>query len=321
MTSGCKPDSHLVSVDVEKVLKEDAPAPPKVSSVPRPPAATPGFDKSLPGQPQLELKDPSRASRGNIAAVIAKQQEDALAIFQGRLRAFYQTQMDAFTAEQGRLLERLHGQNYAEVFDKIHTAFLPYAAARAPKVARFALIVGYPDPNPNSDPPKTVVKPYIWKRYDEAKQIRTDLTALDTQFHAKVDDLLKDVKDLNAMEAAAMADRLMKFQEELNKRAETEAQEQVRTSAKELGLKLTDVKPVVLPATGTRSVHFPAEPALTPVPQVPSQVVNAGVAERRLLLTHELEIWLGLKQYRLGKSGRDGTEEFRKWRETYRAGL
>ncbi|AIE85178.1 hypothetical protein OP10G_1810 [Fimbriimonas ginsengisoli Gsoil 348] len=299
----------------EKV--EIAPSP----ALPTPPKPAAAIVQRVSARPGQALRDPSHASTGSIRASIEKQQREALVALERRLRDYYRIQADAFELEKGREVDKEAATDYLEANAKIRLAFEAYGNARAPKVTRLAVLVGFPDPNPNSIPPKLPMRPVSQARFDEAKRLREELAALDAKFNAQAEQILAAVVSETAADREAMRKTIETFRNELNRRAETEAQAEVRTSVKELGLQLTEPSPVLVPGTPARQVEIPAEAPLPPAPKVPSVGIPSGLADRRRLLQHELTIWLGLNRYRLEKGGRDATEDFQRWRETYRAGL
>lgn len=238
-----------------------------------------------------------------------------------RLRAVYRDQTATFALEQERQVEKARTAAFDAANEKIRAVFERYGAARAPLVTRLAVLVGFPDPNPASEPPKRRLKPIAQTRFDEAKRIRAELATLESGFQGEVATILHGVTDVTAEAEAQMRVRVEQFRSALDRQAAAEAEAQVRTSVKELGLSLTDPTPLVLPETPSRVVQIPGEAPLMPAPKVPSEGIPDGPEDRRRLMERQLRIWLGLNRYRLAKGGRDATMEFERWRQTYRAGL
>lgn len=319
---GCRtPKTTGVSVDVAQILTaepfSEAPSP----ETPRPPRPAPGITTTVPAQPARTLSDPSRASTTSVRASIEAQQKEALQTLERRLREYYKTQIQQFELERQTELEAGRAEAYAQASDRIRQAFLAYADARAPKTLRLTVLVGFPDPNPDSVPPRTPVKTFLQKMLDEAKQLREELAQLDLELEGKTNAILTSVAEANAQDEAAMRVKVEEFRNQLNERASREAEAEVRTSVKELGLQLTDANPIVVPGTPSRRVEIPAEAPFPAAPKVPSVGIPHGLDDRRRLIEHELGIWLGLNRYRLEKGATDKTEEFQKWRQKQRAGL
>jgi hypothetical protein len=322
LVGGCSaPGTQPVSIDIERILASEKPEVAGSPPAPKPPKPAGAIVQNIPARPAQAIRDPSRSSPGSVRASLEKQQREALQTLERRLRDYYRLQAEAFELEQNREWEKAEAGLYADANIKIRLAFGDYAEARAPKVVRLAVLVGFPDPNPNSIPPKNPLRPVAQARFDEAKRLREELQRLDDEFMGIVEDILAAVVTQGVGQKEDMLARVKNFRNEMNRRAEVEAQAEVRTSVKELGLQLIEPSPVVVPGAPARRVEIPAETPLPPAPQVPSVGIPRGLADRRKLIQHELTIWLGLNRYRLVKGGHDATEDFQRWRETYRAGL
>jgi hypothetical protein len=252
---------------------------------------------------------------------LEKQQQEALSTLERRLRDYYRLQADAFDLEQNRDREISESGLYAEANIRIRLIFEDYADQRAPRVAKLAVLVGFPDPNPTSIPPRNPLRPAAQALFDEAKQLREELARLDDDFLTAVQEILSDVVIRGVALKEDVMSRVMKFRDQMNRRAEQEAAAEVRTSIKELGLHLTEPSPLIVPGTPARTVRIPAEAPLPPPPQVPSVGIPRGLADRRRLMQNELSIWMGLNRFRLQNGAKDLTKDFQAWRETYRAGL
>lgn len=319
---GCAaPDKQAVYVNVGGLLVAEAPKVANSPQAPKPPAPAPAVVESAPGRPAETVKDPARASEGALSASIERQQREAQAALERRLRDYYATQAEQFQLEKEAGLDKEKSAAYDAESAKIRAVFLKYADARAPKTLRLTLLVGFPDPNPNSEPPRVTLKTFMKKRMEEAKTIREEMAQLDASFKAQVESMIGAVTaNLRAKEEEIRL-QVEAFRKELNDRAAREAAAEVNVSIRALGLKLIDVPPVRVPASAPTYVEIPAEAPLPPAPQVPSVGIPNGIADRRKLLEHELAIWLGMNRYRLEDGATDRTEDFKKWRQKYRAGL
>jgi len=270
--------------------------------------------------PEL-LSDPSRASKGSVKASIEEQQRAALAALEKRLQDYYKNQALQFQVEQERDLEKARMAAYDEATLRVREVFVKYAQERAPKVLRLTVIVGFPDPNPESKPAKTAIKTFMQKMLDQAKELRGEIAAIDAEFEKQADAILASVKGATADDEEKMRANIAAFKAQLNDRATKEAAAEVHTSVKDLGLLLTEPSPVFVPGAPSKSMQIPAENPLPPAPQVPSAGIPSGVEDRRKLTEHELAIWLGLNRYHMVQGAQDKTKEFNEWRQKYRAGL
>jgi len=322
IAGGCaKPAYSAVWVDVDRILAANTTAPVPAPVVPSPPRADGATTLKIEGRPPELLSDPSRASKGSVRASIEEQQKAALVSLQKRLLDYYKNQALQFQVEQERELEKARMAAYDEASGRVREIFVKYAEERAPKVLRLTVIVGFPDPNPQSKPPRTTIKTFMQKMLDEAKKLREEIAAIDQAFDKEANAILASVKGATAQDEEKMRAKIEEFRTQLNDRAAKEAAAEVRISVKDLGLLLTEPSPVFVSGTPAKTLQIPAEKPLSPAPQVPSVGIPSGLEDRRKLTQHELAIWLGLNRYRLVQGAPDRTREFNEWRQKYRAGL
>lgn len=311
-----------VSVDIEALVANE-PGPsnrtaPKVHPEKTDPSVT---SEIAPIPPQL-IGDPSSADEKSLRQAIENQQNQALNQLETRLASYYQTHILETTelAETQRLSKNLDLQ-FERALELIHMDFQAYAKERAEKIVRLSFLVGWPDPNPTSKLPTGHLKPYQVKQFEEAKQLRLDVKRIDGNFDVVARGYLDDVFNSQAISTSELHLKLARLKEDLAVRAKKEASAQVPTSFKVLGLRLVDSQPVILPRILGHRAWIPAERPIPPIRQVPSSTISYNLQARRQVVEHDLSIWLKLNRFELVKGGRNMTEDFRKWRESYRAGL
>ncbi|MGV3614103.1 MAG: hypothetical protein ACO1SV_02105 [Fimbriimonas sp.] len=319
--AGCAPGPTPVHVDLNRLLAASTPKEPPAPELPQPPRSRGALTTTIKGLPADFLQDPSEAKESDVAKSIETQQRKARSDLERRLRAVYADQVRQFDLAVRRELEGARPAAYDEANRRIRALFEAYADRRVPRAYRLYDIVGFPDPNPESKPPRRPLGNVAQRLFDEAKELRAQLAAIEAEYDRDKNAILKDAADsLSGKEVEALA-RIRELADRLERQAAAEALKQVRTSVKDLGLQLTNAQPLSLPATPDRTVTIPAEPPLSPPPQVPSGGIPSGREDRRQRMERELKIWLGVNRYRLDPAGTDRTAEFQRWRESHRAGL
>jgi hypothetical protein len=311
-----------VSVDVDTfILNEPAPSN-RIAPKVHPEPADPSASSEIAPTPSRLIGDPSSADEKSLRQAIETQQNHALDELETRLASYYQAHILETTelAETQRLSKDLDFQ-FERALDRIHMDFQAYAKERAEKIVRLSFLVGWPDPNPLSKLPAGHQKPYQVKQFEEAKQLRMDVKSIDGNFDLVARGYLDDVFNSQAISTSELRLKLARLKEDLAARAKKEASAQVPTSFKVLGLRLVDSQPVILPRIEGHSAWIPAERPIAPIRQVPSSTISNNLQARRQVVEHDLRIWLKLNRFELAKGGRNMTEDFRKWRESYRAGL
>ncbi len=269
----------------------------------------------------MVIPDPSGPTA--VRDSVENAQRLALEKLSKRLRTYYQREMRRYQAEQQRLLDAEQRKSFDLAWEIVYKIFKEYSAERAPNVARLALLAGFPDPNPNSVLPERPLTPVGQKLFDQAKGLRATIDKLDADYAAQAQVVLDAAMDQAGLSASTEDSRIEIFGKELDKRSADEARGAVQQSFAELGLKLADRHDLQVPATSGRTIKIPAESPLARAPEVRSEGIPDGPADRRRLMEHELRIWAGLNRFDLvsdPKDGRDATQEFRTWRSTFKAG-
>jgi hypothetical protein len=248
------------------------------------------------------------------------EQAKAFAELQRRLRQFYDGEIKAFKLQQEKSIVGEEQIAYDATNAKIRPIFERWAAERAPIFSRLALLAGFPDPNRDSVSSDRPLSAAAKRRETEAKQLRTDLKRIDAEFQAASKTLLASLLAKSASDLAALKLRIEEFASTLDRRAQEEAQAQIRQADSHLTFKLADPTPLHLPEVAKKQVTIPAEAPLERAPEVPSIGSSELKAQRRRLLEQELKIWLALNRYTLVQTPnghRNATTEFLKWRQNH----
>lgn len=323
LLAGCNQAQTPVYVDLDSILKQEKLVPPVATPIPKPPPTRPFLVETVPGAPAVAIQDPANAPKQNVQEMFQAEQAKAFSELQRRLRQFYQGEIQSFTLQEERSISGEEQEAYSKANAKIRPLFEAWARDRAPKFAKLALLAGFPDPNPNSNPPDKSLPIAIRNRADEAKQLRLDLKKMDAEFQEQSRLILAVLLSKSASDQATLKLKIEEFASQLDKRAEDEARAQIRMATSHLTFELANPAPIQLPATSAHHVTIPAENPLEPAPEVPSSGILVGTADRRRLLEHELRIWLALNRYTLSDKPtgyRNVTQEFQLWRVQHGAG-
>lgn len=320
--AGCnflaEPSVTSVSIDVDRVMAAEPRWRPNVPAMPSPPPAIAGRTITTPGLPQREITPQTKAVEA-VREEIRRQQEATRRRLERQIRALYETEIRAKEAELRRALAATEATQQETLSRAIRTLFEAYANERAPLLARLSVLAGFPDPNPNSEPPPPTTGAVTRQKFEEAERIRRQMSLLQAKFLADVQELVNET-DLSLSDARLRLLRdLEEFRTELDLRAEREARRLVTDAAREMQLELTRLGRLTVPGTPSESLTIPPSPALTPIPQVTYDPKLFGEAARREPVMAELHIWLGLQRYRLDSKGPDRTDEFIAWRRQQRA--
>jgi hypothetical protein len=277
----------------------------------------------MPEVPERTLRDPSNNPHLNVTDMFRAEQRKALDSLQKRLRRFYDSEVQKFRLEQQQAIVGKEQVAYQEANNQIRVVFEKWAEERAPKFARLALVAGFPDPNPTSQPPSKPARPLDAEHSQTAKELRVDLKNIDARFHLDCNKILGAVLDKSSADQAELELSIEAFATELDKKAEQEARAQIRNAGSQMEFQLSEPAPISFPESPRHSIQISTESPLEPAPQVPSSGILEGVADQRRRVESELRIWAALKRYQIAqtpKGARDATQEFQLWRQQYGSG-
>jgi hypothetical protein len=323
LASGCSPVSTPVSVDLAEALRRDVAPRPKPIEVPSPPKPMAAATVVQPGRDRTTLRDPSRSSESDVRrAIEERQRRDYLRLVE-RLKEFYAA--DALRFEQEQL--RSHSQESLAAYEKanadIRALFVEYGEKRSPLVADLALLVGFPDPNPQGKTPSVPLGNVDRQRLEQAQKLREQIQALEADFDQRVATILGQIASATEQSLADLRERIRQYRVANDERAEREAAEQVQRSVRALGLQLTERVQLTLPAVPDRVTSVSRAPAPKPAPKVTSAGVLASQKDRKMLADRQLRIWAAQNRYSIVPKGagvKDKTEEFIAWRSSLISG-
>jgi hypothetical protein len=318
LMSGCThPKKDLVSVDLSRVptiaWESGTPSAPvvKVSS---PPSAV-----LIPGRPAVELVTQVKDVRA-VEKLLADQQEETRRKLEKGLAQLYARLARRFELKELAALSDRERKRYDDVNANIRLVFEQYAADRLPRVARLAFLAGFPDPNPTSLPPEAPLGKVSQNKFDEAKALRGEISLLDENFEATVKALLDEIDNQNSMDRTDSRLKIELNADDLRRRAETEASEQVNRARQSLHLDLAGGQTIRMPAIPARTITPPRMPAPEPAPKVDSALDANAAAWQKKMLEGQLRIWAAVNRYQIQPGGRDATDEFIKWNAENQAG-
>ena len=317
---GCSFSQEKVFVNDNSILSQDRLTSPIGVSTPTGPTRQAGITEFVPSVPAKLLKDPSNTPKLNVREIFESEQSKAFEELRRRLRQFYDSEVKKFRLEQQQGIAGQELIAYQVANEKIRKAFEDWANIRSNPFAKLALIAGFPDPNPTSTPSTRQLRPIEQNKFNVSKDLRTNLKSIDSDFYAKSRLILNEVLDKTSADQASLELRIQQFANELDKRAEQEAQLQIRNAVSQLSFKLSEPSPVYLPEVPSRRIEISSESTVDPAPTVTVDGILQSADDRRLLLRNEERIWAGVNRYQLvpsAREGRDATHEFQIWRQQH----
>jgi len=305
---------QTVYVDVDSLL-------PAAQASVRAEAQTPPVPSSesvhrLPGMAAETLHAQDQARLDSVKKLIQTDRANAQAELTARLAEVYR-------AEAARLAKERFGDPAANesaamagAREKIYEAFVKYAAARGPLLAQLSLIVGFPDPDPQSSRVPPADRVVAAKRFDEAKQLRADISKLDAAYLADTNQILQSTRDEVELNLVQARQQIQKMKDEADQRAAAEAAAQLAGTAKNIEIDPSTIGEVQLGAANGSGVRIQNPSVAGTRVSAPMTEPGASRAEAKRRLQEELGLWLAQNDYRLAdrKAGaRDATKEFEAW--------
>jgi exonuclease VII large subunit len=254
-----------------------------------------------------------------VQEVIARNREQALRQIANRLRESYLQEIRRLERERLAELEPEARAAIEAALARLREIFIAYADERGPLLIRLSLIVGFPDPDPESRVRPTVDTPLARLRFAEAVEFRTQIANLDAQYEASVQRLFTDVADTQAIDVARIRAEIAEMQARADERAREEAFRQVQLEQEQIRSVLADQSAMVVPADPGAAVTIPGSDPPVPPPAVPTPGRAETLARFREAVENDLQIWAAVRGYTLttrGAAGRDATSEFIEWRTT-----
>lgn len=321
LLSGCIPQPAKESVYINWAAVESAFAEPLPRKVPgqEEPAPAPGLKIEIPPLPATVLSNPKGKDEVQIQASIEAARLKARRQLQNRLREVYFQELDRQQEEAIAALNPAMAQETERARQKQMAVFHQYAEDKGFKLARLALLAGFPDPDPNSKNPKPEFA--IAKRFRaEADSIRKDLKDLDARYDMAVQEILRNLEGSKDQMLTALKAKFVEARASAEERAGREASEQMTKLNKAFGQTLAEAREISVPGQPGKTLQAPPMDVRGKLPKlVPLPLAGSRESDLR----NQLTIWKSVKGYRIvtaPSDGRDGTSEFLEWLRTHLPG-
>lgn len=314
---GCKspkPVVTYVSLDLAAIEAANLGKPFPTIDVPAPPAAIGPQTIRREAVPAKRIATPAKDYE-RIQKTLEEQQEITRRKLQRQLQAFYAREARRFELDAKAAQTELEKAQYAAANLKVRAAFEALAAQRMPRVARLALLAGFPDPNPRSDAPSERLGNVSQQRFDEAKRIREELNVLDADFEKVVKQVVEETAAGLSQKQTEMLIQIEEFKIQKDLQAEKEAADQVTAAREVMRMQLADRDVTEAPAIPARSLTIPGNPPMAAAPKVTFDPIFTDRAFLRKRLKAQARIWLGLNGYSEMRGARDATAEFLAWQK------
>ncbi|MFQ3678165.1 MAG: hypothetical protein SNJ74_09525, partial [Fimbriimonadaceae bacterium] len=272
------------------------------------PAATVG----LPPVSEEVVSTPGQAARiAEARETVIQNRARARRGVESRLLRTYLREVARFRVAEADALAQFDAEARAEGEDEVRAAFSKYARERGPVVARLAMLLGfpYPDPRPIPLPEET-----IWgarRRLAEAKERYDELGRMDAEYQNRVSAILTAVRAQTAERRAQIELAVAERTDAAASRAQTDAARVFAESGADYEASLAERPDVAFAALPGRTQSLPGG---TPAPSAP--VLPGGTLAGRQTagseIRHDLRIWLGIRGFQLANRPagvRDPTDE------------
>lgn len=321
LAAGCAPPRQRVYVDVERVVREETRLPDwsePAQDLSLPQIVGAGSLDAVPGQSLANFEVTARLAVAR--RIMAQHRATALTHLRARLFASYSRQVERMKAEGNAKIVRESQALLDTALKAISQEIDGYADERWPAMNRLALLVGFPLP------PKTKLRepgdsPSQQRRHEEALALYKQLEDAEARFESRVaahyDAYFAQLSKLRLDLGVEVIEKLDQYE----KLADREARRTVEAVNDSIEVSLLDASKINLPALAAKRGNV-NEPG-THLPKS----LNEPKASSRIISTREeveedLAVWLGINRFSLGPRtlARDETENFIKWRQSYRTG-
>lgn len=243
--------------------------------------------------------------------IVAKSEREAVRQIAQRLSKTYLDEIDDLYREKRRALEPVRREELDALFREIRSRFEAYAKRRGPLLVALALLVGWPDPDPQSLLEPDPSNPRRLAAFKEAKALREKIQALDKRYDEGIRALFAAYQEGTDQ---AMADLMLEMEDlraQKLRQAEEEARKQVESVRDQLHSLVVGDPSVTLESVPPKVVAFPSVSEAAPKPPERARS-DARLQDAQA----DLEIWLAQNRYALAPKGRarDATKEFIAWR-------
>lgn len=280
--------------------------------------AKPGVTVQIPPLPSTTLRSPKGKDEAQIRKAIEAARLKAKRQLQNRLRDVYFEELDRQQEEAIAALEPEFAKAAEAARKQKLSLFRKYAEDKGFRLARLALLAGFPDPDPKSQNPMPTHA--IAKQFrTEADQIRKELVQIDRDYDAAVESILRALEGSKDELLTSLRAKFGVAKAEAEDRANREAEIEMARLNKAFGQTLAEEREITVPGTPGRTLPAPAPSTLAKLPKldpVPGE-------DRSSAIQDQLTIWQAVKGYRMVTSrsaGRDGTSEFLEWLRSHLPG-
>lgn len=306
----CAPSRERVYIDLNAVLATLPPDRP-LPDLDAPPGGEPPRTISIGSTPSMQVRVGQSAE-----ATLEENRARAQRQLARTLASEYRQELEAEANRRIAALEPLRREAEEAAQSAIRAIFEAYAEKRSVLIARLAAIVGFPDPNPRSLPPRRQVDAPAQKLLDEAASLREQINQVDREYEADVERTLASVEEKYQIDLTNLQASLEQERADALARAEKQAEAEARESFEALRPAMIQPQEISLPGAPARSQTLPAVPAAPDPPQVVGEAL--GPERRRKLIEAQLDVWAAARGYIISKSeggARNATREFIQWRE------
>ena len=317
--SGCRQNSSYVSVDVGKAVLAVTPSGPRLTEGGAKGALATSTTFAIAGSPEVVEGRSTAVGAAKVKASIAANRDKTYRVIVRRLHDAYLREADNLRTQQLAAFEPVRAKTIADAMKLVSDAYVKYADAVGPRVARLAVNAGFPDPDKLGRRKPSGLEGLDTLAYETSQTLRAEIVALKAEFKRYSEATLHaadlDV-DAKLTELLASVDRQVG---DIDLRAQEVAGREVTQAQAHLGSLLADRPPKPLPAVPATRVVI-ASPAM-PAPPVRAALRNeASNADDLGKAKQDLEIWLAVNKYvlRTKGQGRDVTAEFIAWRNKFR---
>jgi len=312
---GCVPSPELVYVDLEAAELRAAPSVPGSGGFS---AESFSIHESIADLEGKDLLIGSAEERAVQALdVYRKAQERAAQAVLDRLRAAYLAEVALYESTEAEALRAEYAVWLEAELQALHVIFVAHAEKVEPLRYDLTMLVGFPDPDPNSVkvPLQSNVRAY--QNHLAAKAVRGQIKALGDDFRRAVAGRLDRINLQRAERLRAIGAQGDVMRQDALRRAQAEANAVSETTLPALERTVLDPEAKLPPVAGaSSSVNSQAV-------TVPSAQATDLPAETTEDLESQLQVFLKTFRYRLTRTpalGRNVTQEFVKWRLKYVAG-
>lgn len=318
---GCSHSTPALYVDVAAVPLDVQPAPPELTIpvAPQPPPLPLTF--ALAGEPPATGGRITNANIARVRAAIVRDRDKSFRAIVRRLHASYVREAEQVRAQKLDAFDPVRRRILSDALTMISKQYIGYANQVGPKVAKLAVLVGFPDPDPMSRRKVSTTDGVAIQVAATAKQLRAQITKLSADFKDFSARTLRDASAETDSKLTDLMDEVARQLADADAKANEAAQKQLAQTQSEIGPLLADKPPLTLPEVPQTTIMV-RPPALgsdkVRMPESASRALL--VADSEAQVKSDLQVWLAVNRFQLGRKGRDrdATKEFIAWRDHFK---